>query len=312
MAPYDIPEGTEYGDVINNAIKNAACLVLLLTEDAQNSTYVDKEIERALHYGKTIAPIQLGHVILNDSFSFYLCNQQIEMVSALDESLPKLQKLLKHLHLLCNNLLPEKELPSDEARDKRVRRKKISRLLCWSGIILLWVSLLCGDRYIHYSSRGTYEEMYGAEHIPELPEIAQSYILFFFLSAVAVFALLYGYGLRNPRKKSWNPLHVIPSHLILPAVSVLCGTGYAMMNLAQQSVARIVWGLEAYRHSAEGYSLPLWVMPATQILAYAGIISALLFLILAFIRGKRNGFPCAKKLYSKFRNIVARRKKGDK
>ena len=99
MAPHDLPQGADYADVINDVIRDAACVVLLLTEDTQSSVFVDKEIERALHYGKTIAPIQLGKVELNDSFAFYLCNQQIAMVSALDESMPKMQALLRSVAL---------------------------------------------------------------------------------------------------------------------------------------------------------------------------------------------------------------------
>ena len=210
MAPYDIPSGQDYTDVVSNAIQNAACLVLLLTEDAQNSVYVDKEIERALHYGKTIAPIQLGSLTLNDSFSFYLCNQQIEMLPTIDDSTPKMQNLLHHLQYLCNDRLPPKEETLDATRDKRVRRQKTARLFRWLGFILLCVSLFCGHQYVTMISWVSYTELYGTSFIPTLSKVAGSYCLFFFLAVVAVLSWLYGSGLKDIQKNTWSFFGVLP------------------------------------------------------------------------------------------------------
>jgi len=288
MAPYDIPDGSEYADVINNAIRNAACFVLLLTEDAQNSTYVDKEIERALHYGKTIAPIQMDDVVLNDSFSFYLCNQQIEMVPVMDASVPKVQNLIKHLKYLCNDRLPEKEVSVDTNRDKRVMRKRFARLFGWLGIILLAVSLFCGQQYVRMCGRVTHMEMYGMEYVPTLSKIARSYGLFFGLSVLSVPVFLYGYGLKDTGKKTWNPLKVLTVQMLLPAFSVICGSGCAMLTFAKKSVASIVRGLTAYNESTAGHILPRWVTPVALILGILCIATALLSVILAVVRRRRS------------------------
>ena len=77
MAPGDIPAGSKYADVITKAIKGAECLVILLTDDALNSIWVEKEVERALSYRKPVIPVALGKLELNDSFELYLGNQQI-------------------------------------------------------------------------------------------------------------------------------------------------------------------------------------------------------------------------------------------
>lgn len=312
MAPYDIPDGAEYADVISEAIQNAACFVLLLTQDAQNSIYIDKEVERALHYGKTIAPIQLDDAILNDSFSFYLCNQQIVAVSAIDAAAPKMQSLLAHLQFLCNNQLPAKEVSVDATRDKRVRRQKIARLLMWFGGIFWCVSLLCGQQYIWYSTRGTWGEMYGTKPIPELTEIAWTYVLFFSMALVAVLAFLYGYGLRDPQKKTWNLFQVFPKKHLLPAFSLLCGTGSFMLHFVQNTAASIIKGLGGNWKPVEGYTLPQWIMPMTWTLAIVCIATALLSLVLAIVRGKRNGFPFPGSLGGIFRAVVTHRKRGDR
>ena len=86
MAPYDIPAGSKYAYEINDAIEGCACLVLLLTEESQASEFVEKEVERAITYKKTIIPIQLGNIILNSGFKYYLGNSQIIALTRIDEN----------------------------------------------------------------------------------------------------------------------------------------------------------------------------------------------------------------------------------
>ncbi|MBR4050472.1 MAG: toll/interleukin-1 receptor domain-containing protein [Clostridia bacterium] len=54
MAPNDIPAGSKYAEVISKALKNCSCLVLLLTNNSQNSLWVAKKVERAINYKKVI------------------------------------------------------------------------------------------------------------------------------------------------------------------------------------------------------------------------------------------------------------------
>ena len=284
MAPHDLPAGAAYADVIHQAIRDASCVVLLLTEDAQRSPYVDKEVERALHYGKTIAPIQLGNVGLNDSFAFYLCNQQIVTVSAIDGAAPRLQKLLMHLQYLCNDQLPAEELPPDASRDKRVRRQRIARLLTWTGVILLGVALFCGYRYIGWADRITFGELYADRYTPEMSGVLRSYLLFFAMALGGVLLFLYGRGLRNPQKKSWNPLRVFPLRLLLPAFSALCGTGFVLLTCLQEAVAAIIHGLDSYGEPAAAYVLPVWIEPAVPVLGGLCLAAALAALVFALVR----------------------------
>ena len=98
MAPYDIPAGSKYAHVINNAIKNCSCALLLLSEQSQASVWVDKEIERACNYKKTVISMHLDDSQLNDSFSFYLGNQQIVPVKTInihDENVQKVINAIK-------------------------------------------------------------------------------------------------------------------------------------------------------------------------------------------------------------------------
>lgn len=98
MAPGDIPAGSSnYSGVIARAIRNSECLVLLLTNEAQNSAWVDKEVERAISYGKPVIPIALDRIALNDSFEFYLANQQIIPVRQISGENKDLMKVLDQI-----------------------------------------------------------------------------------------------------------------------------------------------------------------------------------------------------------------------
>ena len=94
MAPYDIPAGSKYAHVINSAIKNCSCVLLLLSEQSQESEWVEKEIERAINYKKTIISMHIDESQLNDGFSFYLGNQQIVPIKSINKNDSNIQKVL--------------------------------------------------------------------------------------------------------------------------------------------------------------------------------------------------------------------------
>ncbi len=105
MAPGDIPIGEKYASVINQAIKGCTCLMLLLTNDAQNSKWVSKEIERAISYGKVIIPVKLEEVILNDEFEFYLSTDQLVSLPKIDSNCDEMKNIIRVLstHLKIEN-----------------------------------------------------------------------------------------------------------------------------------------------------------------------------------------------------------------
>lgn len=94
MAPYDIPAGSKYAEVINDALEKCSCLVLLLTNASQESQFVEREVERAITYNKTIIPVQLENVSLNSGFRFYIGNSQIIAVPSIDEQTDEIQKVM--------------------------------------------------------------------------------------------------------------------------------------------------------------------------------------------------------------------------
>lgn len=115
MAPADIPAGSKYAQVITRAIKECTCVVLMLSEASQNSTWVAKEIERAVNYRKVIIPVQLEDLVLNEEFEFYISTDQIVAVKQIDRDSPEIQKVLAQLRLLCgsaNDCTPQENAPA--------------------------------------------------------------------------------------------------------------------------------------------------------------------------------------------------------
>lgn len=111
MAPYDIPAGSKYAHVINDALENCACLVLLLSNESQNSQFVGKEVERAITYRKPIVTMQLEDMILNSGFKFYLGDGQIVAVHEIDSDTEEMRKIINGIRGFTDEF---SKLPADK------------------------------------------------------------------------------------------------------------------------------------------------------------------------------------------------------
>lgn len=135
-APDDIPIGSKYSEEIKRAIENASCVLFLLSDDSQNSTYCNLEIALALKLEKPIIPIQLEDVILNDSFSLYLSSSSEFFPLPGKITTSKSNKLLSQLLLLCVDPNEEPAEPLDPSYKIGFFRKGTwMQLLGWLWII---------------------------------------------------------------------------------------------------------------------------------------------------------------------------------
>jgi len=103
MAPADIPAGSKYAQVINRAIKECSCVILMLSNASQKSIWVAKEIERAINYHKTIIPVQIEDLVLNDEFEFYISTDQIVAIKQIEDTSPEIKKILARVRTICGN-----------------------------------------------------------------------------------------------------------------------------------------------------------------------------------------------------------------
>lgn len=102
MAPGDIPVGSKYAAVINRAVKECSCFVLLLSNDAQDSSWVPKEVERAIDYKRPMISVKIEDVVLNDEFKLYLSTDQLIAIQKLDEEAEETKLLLKSVKSIVN------------------------------------------------------------------------------------------------------------------------------------------------------------------------------------------------------------------
>ncbi len=118
MAPWNIPVGEKYASVINQAIRNCTCFLLLLSDASQNSTWVAKEVERAINYGKFIIPIKLDNVVLNDEFEFYISNAHLISLPKVELDCAEMKQILKVLknHLGVTEQAVEKPVQTEQVQ----------------------------------------------------------------------------------------------------------------------------------------------------------------------------------------------------
>jgi formylglycine-generating enzyme required for sulfatase activity len=99
IAPRDILSGIEYGEAIVEAIAGCSIVVLVFSENANNSIFVRKEIERALSKGKIILPFRIENILPTKAMEFALGNTHWldAMTPPLESHINTLIKTIYHL-----------------------------------------------------------------------------------------------------------------------------------------------------------------------------------------------------------------------
>jgi len=134
MAPYDIPAGSKYAFVINDALEKCGCLVLLLTNASQESQFVEREIERAITYRKPIIPMQLEYLQLNSGFKFYIGNSQIIAVPEIRQDAPEFQRALEGIRKFVGCTKKNSKLPTIASRT--MEEKSISQRWALQQVVM--------------------------------------------------------------------------------------------------------------------------------------------------------------------------------
>jgi hypothetical protein len=76
VAPRDVSPGMEYGEAIIDAIGRVRALVLVLSDHSNESTFVRKEVERAVSKTKPILPVRIREVKPAGALEFYISSAQ--------------------------------------------------------------------------------------------------------------------------------------------------------------------------------------------------------------------------------------------
>jgi hypothetical protein len=132
IAPRDVRPGHEYGAEIIHGIERSRCLVLVLSEAANRSTFVRREVVSAVNRQKPIFPIRVEEVLPSRSLELYVSSTHwIDAWSG---------ALVDHVRRLAADLGNEQLIAEGRDRARRIvrRRRRVPR---WIGIAAALVAI---------------------------------------------------------------------------------------------------------------------------------------------------------------------------
>ncbi len=94
IATQHITAGENYAQKIPSALRECACVILLLSEASQRSQYVTNEVDRAINAKKPLFPLRLDGCKLTDEFDFYLCRYQIVEAPEISQNATDLMRIV--------------------------------------------------------------------------------------------------------------------------------------------------------------------------------------------------------------------------
>ena len=112
MAPMSIRGGSSYAQEIPPAILGSSIFVLILSQKAQDSKWVPREVDQAINSGKTIMPYMLENCPLRSDFSFYLTN--VQRYEAFREPEETLLRMTRDIQRMMGIVPPIKEQTQEE------------------------------------------------------------------------------------------------------------------------------------------------------------------------------------------------------
>ena len=101
-APESIDTGGNYAKAIPSAIKNCGAVVVLLSQDSQQSQWVPKELDLAIQQQKPILPVYIESCDLIEPFDLYLSNvQAIKMFTQRREAIKNIVERIRAIMPSC-------------------------------------------------------------------------------------------------------------------------------------------------------------------------------------------------------------------
>jgi uncharacterized membrane protein (UPF0136 family) len=158
VAPRDILPGHDWGGSIIEAINGARAMVLVFSANANASSQIKREVERAVNKGIPVIPLRIEDVAPTATLEYFLCTPHW-----LDAFTPPLDRHLQYLAEVTRKIVdgPEGSIPpavlESESREKskaeatRVveeKRKSAEPAKAGSGAVYQW--LMIGPAKIYF------------------------------------------------------------------------------------------------------------------------------------------------------------------
>lgn len=132
IAPRDVRAGREYGEEIIRGIERSRCLVLVLSEAANESTFVRREVERAVSKKKPVFPIRVEEVVPSPALEFFVASTH--WIDAWTGD------IVTHIDRLARDLKDDSKIESAAAASRKIVRRRqmpkwIAAGLAFVGIV---------------------------------------------------------------------------------------------------------------------------------------------------------------------------------
>ena len=117
VAERDISAGEDWTVATRKAIGSSRAVVLLLSENANAATHLEREIAHAFYTNRTILPVRLTETPPSRDFLFYLGNvrwldaSKEPVEQSLDTLVASVKEMLQNSKVVGNALLPQKASP---------------------------------------------------------------------------------------------------------------------------------------------------------------------------------------------------------
>ena len=123
MAPMSIAGGASYASEIPPAIRNCKIYLLVLSELAQKSKWIPRELDQAINDEKIILPFVIEQCKLEDEFAFYLTN--VQRYEAWKNREDALNKMLAEIRAILKPEPDHQDKTSSKEKSKRTKMKQV-------------------------------------------------------------------------------------------------------------------------------------------------------------------------------------------
>lgn len=143
IAPRDISPGSDWAESINTAIKNSSVMVLVFSENSNNSTQVAKELNLAINNKLVILPFKIDQTTPTGSMEYYLSDTHWLQVSG--QNIASEITVLNEVVVSALAHTRVETIPSREEKvvevKKRINKKNVGVIVAILALVALSVSV---------------------------------------------------------------------------------------------------------------------------------------------------------------------------
>ncbi len=141
MAPRDIPAGSEYGDLIDKAIKTSKVVVVVFSQTAAESQWVKGELNIAFEEQKVIIPYRIDQTPFSGQNRVIL--NQKHWIDAFPDYQTKFQDLVDAVNSALGNHCVDPHVDAQSRTSKTVWFKEHKRHLLYGIMAIALVAIVC-------------------------------------------------------------------------------------------------------------------------------------------------------------------------